>query len=569
MNSERFKDIVQTYKTLKNLRLKYEQDWKETLRFVAPRSTEFDTDTEPSKRSLDEYQSKLYDKEIQIYSEYFAMGLKGYTCSSQSGFFSLIPTSPVYIRDEQTKAILQARASQMYDMLASSRFYKTTWPFLKNMGDFGTAVMLLGYDEAHQRFLFDTLSLGDCYMMRDRNTDDVDILFHVEWLTRSEAISRYGKENLSAAIINEQDYTKSFQFIQLYCRRDEFDLNMEEGVPGTEWIELAWEKDQNEPCYISGTDEKRFVTATFKEAVDKSAYGSTSPGMILAGVSKSLQRMMKDQLNASQYMVNPPLKKTPGFVADIKPGGFVDVPPGQDIAVLDMVKDVSWTNETRNQLKMQAKQLFFVDFFLMLSQYQGNVNTATLAEGLQNEQVKMMTAFLDSLLDDFFSPIILWIYGIMERQGLFAGDAAGELDSDVRVKMVSTLYRLQQEQELQPTQKAMGMLLPYIQLDPSLLDYVDFQEFAEEVRDKTNANMKIIRNRQKVEEIKADTAKAKADAARKEQDIAQQEADTRTFAALSAAQNNQGEGSPDRTGAVSGQNESQAKSRYSGLRLRR
>ena len=241
------------------------------------------------------------------------------------------------------------------------------------------------------------------------------------------------------------------------------------------------------------------------------------------------------------------------------------MPAGQDVEPMQLVQDVSWTNELRAEMRAIAKQVYYVDFFLMLSQYQGNVNTATLAQGLQNEQVLMMSDFLDSLLDEFFSPIVLWIYGVMQDEGLFTGDAAGEIGTEIRIKMVSTLYRLQQQQELQPTQQAMNMILPFVQMDPQqLLPFIDLQEYFETVRDKTDADMKIIRSREDVERIQTASAEAKAAALKKEQDIAQQDADARTISALSNAERNQ-----QMAAGGDGNSSEQNANRFSGLTLRR
>ena len=565
MTSERFNEITSTYKALKNIRVKYETDWREIQKWISPRGISFDTDTAPADRKLMS-QDKLYDKTINVYSETFARGLKSYTCSSQSPFFGLEPSTPEYAADDDVRYILQQRVEQMRLMLASTRFYKTSKTFFRNFGDFGIATMLLGYEPEHHKFLFRTLSIGDCYLMRDQNTDEIDVLFHVTWLTRSEAIALYGEENLSDTIRNEKSYTKAYQFIELYCRREAFGLNREEGFPETEWVEMAWEKDQNQPCYQSGTDRRRFVSVSFNEAPDGDAYATDYPGETLANSSKNMQMMMRDQLNASQLMTNPPIRKTPGFAPKIRPGGFVDIPAGQDLAPLDLVKDVSWTNELRAEIRSIAKQVYYVDFFLMLSQYQGNVNTATLAQGLQNEQILMMSDFLDSLLDEFFAPVILWMYGVMEDEGLFTGDAAEELDSDIQVKMVSTLYRLLQQQDLQPTQQAISMMMPFLQLDPQQnMPFLNMQELFQIIRDKTNADMRIIRDKDDVDEIQAASAEAKAAALKKEQDIAQQDADTRTFSALSNAANREGQAA----GAEAQSQGNPGANRFAGLTLRR
>ena len=102
-------------------------------------------------------------------------------------------------------------------------------------------------------------------------------------------------------------------------------------------------------------------------------------------------------------------------------------------------------------------------------------------------------------------------------------------------------------------------------MDPEqLLPYINFQKFFEVVRNKTNADMRIIRDEEEVEEMQAAMANAKAAATKKEQDIAQQDADTRTFSALANAENSrqQAQGSE-------GQNPPQQQSRYSGLTFAR
>ena len=60
MTSERFNEIVSAYKALKNIRVKYEQDWKEIQQWISPRGASFDTDTAPADRKLMS-QNKLYD----------------------------------------------------------------------------------------------------------------------------------------------------------------------------------------------------------------------------------------------------------------------------------------------------------------------------------------------------------------------------------------------------------------------------------------------------------------------------------------------------------------------------
>ena len=559
MDKKKLTELTEAFKALKDIRYTHEQDWKQVVQWVTPRGGTFDPDTEPRFRNRDQRQHKLFDKTVYSYSIIFARGLKGYVCSSGSHFFSL---NPKFSRDrnDKVKAMLQAREDQMYDAMATSTFYKATETLFKSYGNFGTAIMLMGYDRETGDFIFKELPLGDCYLSRNRVTGEIDTLFHVEWLTRAEAIDLYGEDKLSDTIRNCKDYAKSFRFIQLYCPRTAFDLNKEEGIPDYRYIELAWEDGRDEVCYISGTDRKRFAAPVFSEDPDGGAYGVDYPGYVLTSTSQIIQRATTDQMNASQLMTNPPLKKTEGLTARIRPGGFIDIPAGQDINPMQIVQDVSWTNQMREDQRLLAKQVYYVDFFLMLSQYSGNVDTATLAQGLQNEQVKMMSSFLDCLLTDFFEPVIQYVYSTMEEEGLFTGDAEGDSE-DVSVKMVSELYRLQEQLDLQPTQTFISGLLPLSQVDPQVTAYIDAAGYAEVLREKSNADIRVARNREQAQKILAAQAEAQAAAVKREQDAEQQKADASMISAMAGAAKDAGE-------AAGAEGQSGGQGRFSGLRLR-
>lgn len=110
------------------------------------------------------------------------------------------------------------------------------------------------------------------------------------------------------------------------------------------------------------------------------------------------------------------------------------------------------------------------------------------------------------------------------------------------------------------------MMMPFLQLDPQQnMPFLNMQELFQIIRDKTNADMRIIRDKDDVDEIQAASAEAKAAALKKEQDIAQQDADTRTFSALSNAANREGQAA----GAEAQSQGNPGANRFAGLTLRR
>ena len=247
--------------------------------------------------------------------------------------------------------------------------------------------------------------------------------------------------------------------------------------------------------------------------------------------SHSLNNMLRDQMNASQLLASPTIKKTEGVHAEIKPGGFINVPVGGDIAPLQLGQDLSWTNVTRQDIRQIAKADYFVDYFLMLSQYSGNVNTATLAQGLQNEQLKMMTFFLDTLKNRFFEPVIDWTWNTMGALGMFNDQYDIDFKT-LQVDYVSPLYRLQRQAvTLEPTLMAMNSILPYVQIDQSLMSYIDFGGYVEAVREGTNADARVIRNKKEALAMMQQQIRMQQEAQQAQQAIAQQDADTRSYEA--------------------------------------
>lgn len=511
IKKEELEKIRETYGTLKNQREPYLQVWRKISEWIDPYYGEMNEDEEPTSNPLPNNKN-IYDNTISYYSTVFSTGLEGYTCSSQSAFFELAPEDKNKNQDDHViSRILQERSRKMYSTLAQCGFYSQLHRFFKSFGDLGTAIMLFGVNRDGAIY-YENVPIYQCCIIEDKTKNVIDTLFRSIYLTKYEAEKLYGKENLPERFIEGKDNgVKKYQFIQLICPRDRFETS---SSLGTKYIELVWMSDYPDMVVSeSGSDYLRFAVCPFSEG--ECGWGVGSPGQREYNTSRTLSSLTRDQLNASQLLSSPPIKKTEGFHVDIKPGGFITVPPGGDLAPLSLGSDLSWTQNVKQDLRALAKSDYFVDYFLMLSQYSGNINTATLAEGLQNEQVKMMTFFLDTLKNRFFEPVIDWTYNTMGKMGMF--DDGYELSyKELQVDYVSPLYRLQKQAvSLAPTSSAMNLILPFVQLNPDLLAYVDFNGYIETIREGTGADVRVVRSKEEAEKI----INEEREAERKQQEI--------------------------------------------------
>lgn len=552
------RDILRVKNTLKNLRSPYEKKWKMIAKWIDPLFYgNQEMDSPPDATGLAD--TNLCDTTISYYSQVFATGLQGYTCSSQSAFFELQPEEPDKWQDDdqdEVRRILQSRARRMYKQLSSSGFYSKLYGFFKSFGDLGTAIMFFG-KTPDGKIYFEHVPTYQCLTMHNRITGIVDTLFRTIYLTKYEIMQTY---NLNEAelphVMKKKDATdeatKQWKVVQLFCPRDRFKMSLSTGFKYAHvvWIDEAAEK----PIYEGGSDFLPFSVCSFGRSADGTGLGVASPGMRQVKSSKALQKLLLDQLEAADLLASPPIKKTENVNADIAPGAFINIPAGGDIAPLQLGSDLSWTAACSQKLTMLAKSDYYVDFFLMLSQYSGQVNTATLAQGLQNEQIKMMTFFLDVLKSDFFEPIIDWLYNTMGKEGMF--EDGYQIDyKNLQVDYISPLFRIQQQAvTIEPTSNAMQMILPYIQIAPELVSYIDFHAYSSAVAEATGADMRIIRTKAEAEEIINAQQEAQAQAQQRAMDIQQQDADTRTMIAAKKA-------------SEPGSEAQQAASPYSGLTL--
>lgn len=525
--------LQDVYQRLIPMRDPYLKIWKKVAKWIDPWYGNMDMSTTPTSNDLPT-SSEIYDSTVGYYSQVFASGLQGYTCSSQSAFFELAPEDPQDAKKNTNLAeTLQARTRSMYRVFSSSKLYRSLHPLLKSFGDLGTAIMIMGRHPDTLKPYFNYVPNYQCLTIKDNFHGDVDTLFRTIWLTAYDAKKQFGEDNLPSTVLKCNDKMQQFKFIQVFAPRGRFDLDVE---ADTEFIEVVWcAEDTKKAVFEGGTKFRRFICAPWAESFDGTAWGVGAPGMRQFSSSHSMQLMMKDQMNASRFMAAPPLKKTENLIADIKPGGFVNIPPGGDIAPLQMGADVSWNNMTRQDLRAQAKADYFVDFFLMLSQYSGQVNTATLAQGLQNEQIKMMTYFLDVLSTSLFEPLIEWTWNAMGEEGLFKDGYSISYD-DLNVDYISPLYRIQRQAvSLEPTVNAMNLITPYLELDKSLMAYINLPEYAKIVRDGTGADVRVMRSDEEAEKILNAQAQAAKQAEEDTMDIEKQKAAAAAYSAEAKA----------------------------------
>lgn len=537
--------LEKIYKNLQSQRQPLVEMWREIGRMIDPFYGEMDEDETPSQITLPTF-DRLKDGTIGYFAYVFATGLDGYACSSKSDFFALRAQDEKLSENDSVTKELQARQRVMYKTFASSGFYSAVLPFFRSYGDLGTGVMMMGVKDG--RIYYVNVPPYQCQALKDPYTGEVEVFFRSIWLTKYDAEKAYGKDRMPDEIRNSKDPLAYHRFIQMIAPRDRFDfLDITEN--GFRYVEVVWAYGCTaDPVFVGGDDYRRFVVCPWvgqDTGISDFAWGTGSPGQRQYMAAKAMTTNLNDQWKSARLMALPVMKKTENVSPDIHPGGFIDIPAGGDIAPLQMGADLSWTVATAQRLTAMAKSDYFVDFFLMLSQYQGNVNTATLAQGLQNEQVNMMTTMLDCLSRGFFTPVIEYTYYKLQELTGYPDPTISLNFEDLKIDYISPLYLLQlQSVTVTPTVNLMGDVMQLANVDPTILHYVDMPAYLRAKADATNADRRIIRTDEEARETIRMQNEMNQQAREQKMAIEQQKADAQTTAANAKAEQAKGDEKP-------------------------
>jgi len=189
----------------------------------------------------------------------------------------------------------------------------------------------------------------------------------------------------------------------------------------------------------------------------------------------------------------------------------------------------------RQASRQRIREAFYVD---QLSLGTNNPQmTATEVNARQEQAMTMLGPMLGRLQSEFLQPLIMRVFNIMRRRGMFKAPPQKLLDHGRLVVQYSSLIaKAQRQVELKATNKFMEFMTPFANVDQSVLDNFDGDAACRLGAKITGMPQEIIRDKAEVDKIR----KARADAQKKAQEQLDQkhQADVtaKTLPALSQAQ---------------------------------
>jgi hypothetical protein len=247
-----------------------------------------------------------------------------------------------------------------------------------------------------------------------------------------------------------------------------------------------------------------------------------SPGMKSLPDIKMINQMMKVTIRSAQKIVDPPLQAPDdGIMGPIRstPGGISYYRAGSSdrIEPLNTGARIDFGFQIMEDVRTRIRSAFFID---QLQLREGPQMTATEVMQRTEEQLRLLGPILGRQHNELLKPLVDRVFEIcLKRNKLPAIPKKLEGLKRIEVQYSSMIARAQKTAELESLNRMLGLMMPVIQLDPTVADNFDGDRAFTYVAQNLGLPYELTRNKIDLKKLREGRAEA-ANKAQAQQDEA-------------------------------------------------
>ena len=519
MQSQQFRDLARQLKDnlsrLQEKRSNWESHWQEVSDYMLPRKAEI---TKQRARG-DKRHVQIFDATAIHALELLAASLHGMLTSSANKWFSLRFKETELNDIDEAKEWLENSTRRMYDAIAKSNFQQEIFECYFDLIAFGTACLMIEEDQ-EDTLLFSARHIKEIYIQENKK-GFVDTIYRKFKMPVQAVIDKFGADNVSKDTVTtfKKSPFEETTLVHVARPRSNFDPQKKDkqNMPVQS---IYFEFESGHIISIGGFNEMPYVIPRYLKASTET-YGR-SPGMNALPDVKVLNKMVENGLKAAAKQIDPPLlvpddgmlapiRMSPGSINFFRSGSRDRIEPLQ----INANTNVSLNNE--NQRRDAIAKMFHVDQLLITE----NRNmTATEVLQRNEEKMRILGPVLGRLQSELLSPLIIRVFNMMLRQGLFQQAPDILSQQELNIEYVSPMALAQRGQELQSLMRGLEIFGSLSQTLP-VMDYIDDNGMVKQIIEILGLPAKVIKSDQEVEQLRAERAQAEQAAMEQQQQMAE------------------------------------------------
>ena len=513
-------------------RATWESHWQEVADYMLPRKADINTE----RPKGDKRHTLIFDGSAIHALELLASSLHGMLTSSVNRWFGLRFKETLVNQNDEAREWLDDVTDKMYLAISRSNFQQEVFETYFDLIAFGTSCLQIEEDK-DDIIRFSSRHIKELYISEDAK-GMVNCIYRRFKMSAKATVEKFGLENLSSKVQNtfKKSQFEDVELCHVVKPRDMYNPRKED-KQNMPFVSCYFEYDSGHIISEGGFREFPYVVPRYLKASSE-IYGR-SPGMNALADVKVLNKMVEVGMKAAAKQVDPPLlvsddsmlspiRMSPGSINYFRSGSRDTIQP------LNIGANNPLGLNMEEQRRQAISQIFHVDQLLITE----NRNmTATEVVQRNQEKMRILGPVLGRLQSELLQPMIIRIFNIMLRNGLFPEAPEILLNQEVDVEYVSPMALAQRGEELNSIVKGLELFGNISQLAPTTLDYIDPPGLIKNLIKILGLPATMIRSDEEVQQIAEEKAEAQNQQMQMQQNLAESEMARNVAPAVQAVSN--------------------------------
>lgn len=470
-------------------RISFINHYKDLQEFISPRRGRFfETDRNKGTKRHHSIINSIATQALRV----AVAGMLNGTMSPSRPWFSLETFDPDVMESAQVRGWLWKVEIIIRSILNSSNFYNMAPVFLKELVLFGTSLMT-HVDDFSDVARFYTHTAGSYYLGQNDRLEIDTVSRKFEWPV-IQIVKAFGVDNLSQSV---KDAYNQGNYNVWYPIRHFIEPNEDFGSSNDVSFNRKFTSVYYEPGN-TGPDREKFLAKggfdTFPgyaarwDVTEGDIYGVDCPGMTALGDVKHLQIEEKRKAQGIDKMVNPPLRGPPSAenIAVSGLSGGLTIYEGDDQKqklepIFTVDPKIAELRLDMDAVEKRINNAFFVDLFLAISNMEGIQPRNQLDLSQRNEErLIQLGPVLERIHGEFLERMVERIFSQAEKADILPEAPAVLQGRALRIRFISTLAMAQRSIVVSDIERITQYALTVGELQPDILDKIDFDQNIDE-----------------------------------------------------------------------------------------